>query len=343
MLTQMSVRTSKLAQTHKALEQIERVATGTVGKVDELSRRLTSLDERTQAMEDVDKRIKSLTESVKQAQHAAERVAGPEGDLQKHREAVKQLSSQNPRNAGEPRHAEERARVAGRSAVAAASDAGDLKQSLDQASSLKTDLEQVRAAATILGQDYTRIREMSREAREDSGAAMEAVKDVEKRMGPLAQLHELSKSTEERLASLNALAEHVTHKAKALESQKQTIDHAVVEANRLNEMVWAMDSQIAKLSEGSKQIERTEETVARMEKLAVEATAQLDIATKAKDELSREMARVEKDGQALNESIRGHVEKLIVEKKEFEALDQRLRVLQTSVGETEGRMESLAA
>ena len=35
-------------------------------------------------------------------------------------------------------------------------------------------------------------------------------------MGPLAQLHELSKNTEERLASLNALSEHVTHKAKAL-------------------------------------------------------------------------------------------------------------------------------
>ena len=184
---------------------------------------------------------------------------------------------------------------------------------------------------------------MSREAREDSGAAMEAVKDVEKRMGPLAQLHELSKNTEERLASLNALAEHVTHKAKALESQKHTIDHAVVEANRLNEMVWSMDSQIAKLNEGSKQIARTEENLARMEKLAGETTAQLDAATKSKDELAREMARVEKDGHALNDSIRGHVDKLTVEKKEFEVFDQRLRVLQASVGEAEGRMESLAA
>ncbi len=188
----------------------------------------------------------------------------------------------------------------------------------------------MRAAATILGQDYNRMREMSREAREDSGAAMEAVKEVEKRLGPLAQLHELSKNTEERLTSLNALAEHVTHKAKALESQKHTIDHAVVEANRLNEMVWSMDSQIAKLNEGNKQIARTEETLARMEKLAVETTTQLDSATQAKDELSREMAGVEKDGQALNEAIRGHVERLTVEKKEFEAFDQRLRVLQAT-------------
>ena len=32
-----------------------------MGKVDELGRRLTSLDERTKAMEDVDKKIKNLT------------------------------------------------------------------------------------------------------------------------------------------------------------------------------------------------------------------------------------------------------------------------------------------
>ena len=45
-------------------------------------------------MEDVDKKIKILHETVRQAQQAAERIVGPEGDLQKHREAVKQLSSQ---------------------------------------------------------------------------------------------------------------------------------------------------------------------------------------------------------------------------------------------------------
>ena len=108
-------------------------------------------------------------------------------------------------------------------------------------------------------------------------------------------------------------------------------------------MVWSMDSQIAKLNEGNKQIARTEENLARMEKLAAETTSQLDAATKAKDELAREMARVEKDGHALNDSIRGHVDRLTVEKKEFEIFDQRLRVLQASVGEAEGRMESLAA
>ena len=94
MLTQVSLRASKLTQTHKALEQIEKTASSTMGHVDELGRRLTSLDERTKALEDVDKKIRNLHETVRQAQQAAEHVAGPDSDLQKHREAVKQLSSQ---------------------------------------------------------------------------------------------------------------------------------------------------------------------------------------------------------------------------------------------------------
>ena len=90
---------------------------------------------------------------------------------------------------------------------------------------------------------------------------MATVKEVENKLGPLAQLHELSQSTEERLTALNALAEHVSHKAKALESQQQSVEHAVVQANRVNEMVWAMDVQIGKLNEGMKQVARAEETL----------------------------------------------------------------------------------
>ena len=63
---------------------------------------------------------------------------------------------------------------------------------------------------------------------------VEIVKEVEKRLGPLAELQELTKTTDERMTSLNALAEHVGQKIKALENQKHTVEHAVVESNRLN-------------------------------------------------------------------------------------------------------------
>jgi len=88
------------------------------------------------------------------------------------------------------------------------------QQALGQSSTLKTELDQIRAVASTLTQDYAKIRETSREAREDTTAAMTTVKEVENKLGPLARLHELSQSTEERLTALNALAEHVSHKAR---------------------------------------------------------------------------------------------------------------------------------
>ena len=64
----------------------------------------------------------------------------------------------------------------------------------------------MRSNAGQLAQDYAKLREVSRSAREDSAAATEAVKEVEKKLGPLMQLQELSKTTDEKLTSLNALA-----------------------------------------------------------------------------------------------------------------------------------------
>ena len=130
----------------------------------------------------------------------------------------------------------------------------EVKQSLGQSSTLKGELDQIRVLAATLTQDYAKIRETSREAREDTTAAMTTVKEVENKLGPLARLHELSQSTEDRLTALNALAEHVAHKAKALDTQQQSVEHAVVQANRVNEMVWAMDVQIGKLNDGMKQV-----------------------------------------------------------------------------------------
>src|SRR5206468_7093968 len=120
-------------------------------------------------------------------------------------------------------------------------------------------------------------------------------KDVGKRLGPLAKLQEMSKTTDERMSTLNALAEHVTQKIKALENQKHTVEHAVVEANRLNEMVWAMEVQINKLNEGARQATRTEELIDRVEKLAREVGGQLDTGIKARDGFATDLARLDKD------------------------------------------------
>ena len=172
---------------------------------------------------------------------------------------------------------------------------------------------------------------------------MTTVKEVEKKLGPLARLQELSQSTEERLNSLNSLAEHVSHKAKALETQQQSVEHAVVQANRVNEMVWAMDVQIGKLNEGMKQVARADDTLSRTEKLAAETNAQLESATKLRQETERETGKLKKEATSLLDAVRGQVDTLAVKKKEFEAFDERLRSLQSNVGDAESRMEALGA
>ena len=115
----------------------------------------------------------------------------------------------------------------------------------------------------------------------------------------------------------------------------------MVEANRLNEMVWSMDVQIAKLNEGSKNVARAEDTVARMEKLAQETTAQLSSATTTREEFSREFARLDKESRGLADYLKTTVERLGVDKKEFDQFDHRLRGLSGNVAEAEARMDGV--
>jgi hypothetical protein len=106
-------------------------------------------------------------------------------------------------------------------------------------------------------------------------------------------------------------------------------------------MVRARDPQTAKLNEGRQQVARTEEMLGRIEKLAAKTTAQLERATKVKDELGREVARFEQEAQTLTESIGNHVEQLVVKKIEFEAFYRRLRALQTAFYERAPAVESV--
>ncbi len=342
MLTALASRSAKLAPIQKTLEQVTQRATETSEQVDDLSRRLTAIDTHAQELVELDKRIQTLKEAAGQAEQTTERALGPDGELRKHREAVQQLSSQALQTQAsidtlkKERAALEELRNELKQTLA------EVKQSSSQAASVKGELDHVRSLATQLAQDYSRIRETSREAREDTTSAMSTIKDVEKKLGPLAALHEMSERTEERLTALNALAEHVSHKAKALETQQQTVEHAVVQANRLGEMVWNMDVQIAKLNDGLKQAAKAEETIARIEKLSQETNAQLDAANQSRQDATRETVKLEREATTLLDAVRLQLERLSLEKKEFEAFDQRLQTLQTTVTEAEGRLDTLA-
>ncbi|MFO1269590.1 MAG: hypothetical protein U1F67_24245, partial [Rubrivivax sp.] len=151
--------------------------------------------------------------------------------------------------------------------------------------------------------------------------------------GSLAQAAEAGKEADKRVAALHALVEHVSGKAKALEAQRHAVDHAVTETARLNQLVWTMDAQVARLTEGREQMQRAEEAVERVEKLARGATQELEAAQAAREEFTRESARLESQGRSLLDALRSATERIASGKEEFAAFDDRLRSLSGSLAD----------
>ncbi len=343
LLAQVGGASAKLARTSQALDTLGEKADGVAQKVDKLSSLAAGFDKRLKSFDQLDKRVAELMNQVAEAKRVAEAFTAPDGELQQHRQALDAMAAQ------------------AREAQASLGDLrtegdklGELRQQLRQSSAevgsavdgvaaLKGELEALRALEAGLRQDMQGLHETARTARADSAAAAQAATEVEGKLESFAQLQELSKGTEKRLASLNALAEHVSHKAKALETQKHTVEHAVVEATRLNEMVWTMDAQIAKLAAGNEQMQRTEEALARMEELAQTTTHELAAASTAREAFMRESARLESQGLTLSEYLRSTIERLSVEKGEVDAFDQRLKSLSLAVGESEARVQGVLA
>ena len=94
MLTSLAARSAKLTPLGKTLEQVTDRATSVAEQLDGIEKRFTTLDDRRRELEDIDKRIQSLKDSAKQAEQTTQKALGPDGELQKHREAVQHLSSQ---------------------------------------------------------------------------------------------------------------------------------------------------------------------------------------------------------------------------------------------------------
>ena len=225
MLTTLTARSQKLAPLSRTLEQTTERVTGVTERLDDIAARLAQIDDRAKALEEVDVRIQALKTAADQAEQTTHKALGPDGELQQLREALHQLSSQALSTyATVETLKKERASLDEVRGQLRKADS-EVKLSLGQVSTLKTELDQVRATATALSQDYGKIGETSREAREGTAAALATAKDVERRLSPLTRLLEMSKTADERLASLSALAEHVAQHAKALETQQQAVEH----------------------------------------------------------------------------------------------------------------------
>ena len=234
-------------------------------------------------------RIGTLTDGVFRAEQEAARLTAPDGELQQHRLAIERLATKavEARETLEALKEEHSGVERIRADVAEVTkDAGEIGK---RTGALQSDIEQLRAASAALSSELAQMQHTSADTRTHATASAEAVQEVQRRLGSLAQLEETGRLAEERLTALNALAEHTGQKIKTLENQKHTVERAVVESNRLNEMIWNMEVQIKKLDEAARQTTTTEELVERVEKTARDVGAQLDSAVHARDEFVSEI------------------------------------------------------
>ena len=341
MLTQVELHGSKLSTLGRSLQEVSDRAGGTTGKMDALAKRFSTLETRATGLEEIGTQIKTLRGGVGELEKTTQQLLAPDGELQKHRHEVQQLSKQAGQNVAlldamkkEQSNLDklrERLRVAHT----------EVEDSAGKTTSLKVDFDRLRDLTGQLTQDHARLKDSIRETHEQAAATTEAVRDVEKRMGPLREIQEVSESSATQLARLNSLAEHVLQKVKVLENQKHTVEHAVVESNRLNEMVWNMDVQVAKLKDGAQQAAQVEETVTRIEALASDALGGLEKATSSQESFSQELAKLDQGRAELTDFVHGYVERLTVERRELDACDERMKSLQTGLSATEASVGSL--
>ncbi len=324
MLDQVTMRGGRLPETAKALEDVDKKAESATATIETLIRRIEEIEYQAVSIGNVEKRVQSLEASISQAQAKTERLIAPDGDLEKHKRDIQSVASAA---VGVQTIAEtvKRDRAvfeqAQKQIHQAHEELREVRQSMEKAVVLRGELEQLRGVASQLTQDYSKAREMSREADDDAFAALEAVKDIERRLSRLAQLQELGRVTDEKLTALNALAEHVTQKTRVLEGQKHVVDRAVVEMNHVNELVWKMDAQVSKVNEGFKQVARGEELIAKVDALSAETRARLEKAERTRQEFASETARLELQGRELVEFMRTSVDRVALEKKQSEVLD----------------------
>src|SRR5262245_46935557 len=171
MLTTLTARSKTLAPLNKALEQMTDRVVGVTGRLDDIAARIALIDDRTKALEEVDLRIQALKDAANHAEQTTQKALGPDGELQQLREALHQLSSQAVSTyATVETLKKERATLDEVRGQLRKADS-EVAQSMGHVNSLKTELDHVRATAAALSQDYGRMRETSRETREDTRAA----------------------------------------------------------------------------------------------------------------------------------------------------------------------------
>ncbi len=339
----LTVKKRSIDEAVDTLAQTQKLTQTVSSALDRVTTRLDAVEERARTLAGFDDRVNELTTQVAESQRTASQLLGPDGELAKHQVIAEQLTSQevaaraNIEMIRKERQALEDMREQLRHA------GSEVREAADRFTAVKTDFDQIRSMGTQLGQDYARMRDTSRDARDLAQQALEAAKETETRVASLRTLDDLAKTARERINTLNVLVEHVTQKARTMEAQKQVVEHAIVESNRLSEMVWNMDTQIAKLNDGMRQITQAETVVDRLAKAGTDASHQLELANKSRDAFLLDLGRLDRDRTVLADFIRTYQEQMEAERRQLDQFDQRVTIVQTSLAALEASANALAA
>ena len=161
-LTQVTMRGSKLSQMSRALETFEARSVGTLGTLDEIDKRVAAIEQQCARFADAESRVAVLLDAAARARQAAEELIAPGSNLRLQRDQVQKLFSQ----LGEMQSAVETLRVEresvdqvlqrDRASIEAlraqlTQSASDLRQSRDEAAAVRAELE-----AVIMARDAAR-------------------------------------------------------------------------------------------------------------------------------------------------------------------------------------------
>src|SRR6476620_2020246 len=94
MLTQVQLHSARLASASKLLQEVDEKAGQAHTRLDEVNDRLAKTAKRTGELEAIDARSNSLGDAVSQAEKDTARLTAPDGELEKHKQALQNLSSQ---------------------------------------------------------------------------------------------------------------------------------------------------------------------------------------------------------------------------------------------------------
>src|SRR5688500_5307081 len=93
MLTQVTMRSGKLTETAKTLDDVGKKAGAATDTLDTIATRLGEVQRQAATLADIEKRAQSLDSAIRQAQDTTEKLIAPNGELERHRRDIQGVAN----------------------------------------------------------------------------------------------------------------------------------------------------------------------------------------------------------------------------------------------------------